>query len=64
MNFAGVRQAPVVLFCQNNQWAISVPSSHQSKSETIAIKADAYWIRMNPPLPAAGMYGAGIPVRW
>ncbi|MCS7311755.1 MAG: thiamine pyrophosphate-dependent enzyme, partial [Acidobacteria bacterium] len=25
MNFAAVFQAPVVFFCQNNQWAISVP---------------------------------------
>jgi pyruvate dehydrogenase E1 component alpha subunit len=26
MNFAGVYQCPVVFVCQNNQWAISVPS--------------------------------------
>lgn len=42
MNFAAVYNAPVVLICQNNQWAISVPLSQQSKSETIAMKADAY----------------------
>jgi pyruvate dehydrogenase E1 component alpha subunit/2-oxoisovalerate dehydrogenase E1 component alpha subunit len=45
MNFAGVFQAPVVLFCQNNHWAISVPLSAQSASETIAIKGVAYGIR-------------------
>jgi len=28
--FAAVNQAPVVLFCQNNQWAISEPTSKQS----------------------------------
>ncbi|MFL5767124.1 MAG: thiamine pyrophosphate-dependent dehydrogenase E1 component subunit alpha [Actinomycetota bacterium] len=28
-NLAGVFSAPVVLFCQNNGWAISVPSSQQ-----------------------------------
>jgi 2-oxoisovalerate dehydrogenase E1 component alpha subunit len=28
-NLAGVFSAPVVLFCQNNGWAISVPSSEQ-----------------------------------
>ena len=44
MNFAGVFKPPVVLFCQNNQWAISTPGSVQSASETIAIKALAYGI--------------------
>lgn len=29
MNFAGVFGAPLVFFCQNNQWAISVPISEQ-----------------------------------
>src|SRR6266540_1647983 len=28
-NFAAVNAAPVVFFCQNNQWAISVPLSKQ-----------------------------------
>jgi pyruvate dehydrogenase E1 component alpha subunit/2-oxoisovalerate dehydrogenase E1 component alpha subunit len=42
MNFAAVYRAPVVLICQNNGWAISVPISQQSNSETIAIKAEAY----------------------
>ncbi|MBI5849609.1 MAG: 3-methyl-2-oxobutanoate dehydrogenase [Planctomycetes bacterium] len=42
MNFAAVFAAPVVLICQNNQWAISVPLSQQSASETLAMKADAY----------------------
>jgi 2-oxoisovalerate dehydrogenase E1 component alpha subunit len=28
-NFAAVNSAPVVFFCQNNQWAISVPLSKQ-----------------------------------
>ena len=28
-NFAAVFRAPVILFCQNNGWAISVPSSEQ-----------------------------------
>ncbi len=31
MIFASSFSAPVVFFCQNNQWAISVPSSVQSK---------------------------------
>ncbi|WP_165986787.1 pyruvate dehydrogenase (acetyl-transferring) E1 component subunit alpha [Streptomyces sp. YIM 98790] len=29
--FAAVAQAPVVFFCQNNQWAISVPTERQSR---------------------------------
>ena len=42
MNFAAVFRSPCVLFCQNNQWAISVPISKQSASETIAQKGKAY----------------------
>ncbi|HLC68761.1 MAG TPA: pyruvate dehydrogenase (acetyl-transferring) E1 component subunit alpha [Candidatus Bilamarchaeaceae archaeon] len=42
MNFAGVFQVPCVLFCQNNQWAISVPRKKQTASSTIAQKALAY----------------------
>jgi pyruvate dehydrogenase E1 component alpha subunit/2-oxoisovalerate dehydrogenase E1 component alpha subunit len=42
MNFAGVFKAPVVLVCQNNGWAISVPVSAQTASRTIAMKARAY----------------------
>ena len=41
-NFAGVFKLPIVFFCQNNQWAISVPLSMQTASESIAIKASAY----------------------
>ncbi|MSR39781.1 MAG: thiamine pyrophosphate-dependent dehydrogenase E1 component subunit alpha [Planctomycetes bacterium] len=43
-NFAAVFRSPCVLFCQNNQWAISVPCSKQSASETLAIKGKAYGI--------------------
>lgn len=42
LNFAGTWKAPVVFLCQNNQWAISVPRSTQTASETIAQKAIAY----------------------
>jgi len=42
MNFAGVFKVPCVFVCQNNQWAISMPRSHQTASETIAQKAFAY----------------------
>jgi pyruvate dehydrogenase E1 component alpha subunit/2-oxoisovalerate dehydrogenase E1 component alpha subunit len=42
MNFAAVEQVPLVVFCQNNQWAISVPLERQTRSSSIAIKAVAY----------------------
>ena len=42
MNFAAVFKAPVVFVCQNNHWSISVPTSRQTVSESIAIKATAY----------------------
>ena len=42
MNFAGVFKVPVVFFCQNNQWSISVNIKQQTASETIAMKAEAY----------------------
>jgi pyruvate dehydrogenase E1 component alpha subunit len=41
-NFAAVMQAPVVLFCNNNQWAISTPLSAQTRAETLADKAVGY----------------------
>jgi pyruvate dehydrogenase E1 component alpha subunit len=41
-NFAAVMQAPVVLLCNNNQWAISTPLSAQTKAETLADKAIGY----------------------
>ncbi|MEK3788352.1 pyruvate dehydrogenase (acetyl-transferring) E1 component subunit alpha [Paenibacillus sp. FSL K6-1230] len=42
LNMASVFKAPVVFFCQNNGYAISVPLSRQTSSETIAQKAIAY----------------------
>lgn len=41
-NFAGVFNVPVIFFCQNNFYAISVPFSRQTASKTIAQKAIAY----------------------
>ncbi|HSM43890.1 MAG TPA: pyruvate dehydrogenase (acetyl-transferring) E1 component subunit alpha [Acidimicrobiia bacterium] len=42
MNFAAVYQTPTIFFCQNNGYAISHPTSEQTRSESIAIKAEAY----------------------
>jgi pyruvate dehydrogenase E1 component alpha subunit len=42
LNFAGVYRAPTLFFCQNNQWAISLPREKQTRSETLAAKAEAY----------------------
>src|ERR687883_1216308 len=43
-NLAAVMRAPVVLFCNNNQWAISTPLSAQTAAETLADKAVGYGI--------------------
>jgi pyruvate dehydrogenase E1 component alpha subunit len=42
MNFAGVFKSPVVFFCRNNGYAISLPFERQTASKTIAIKAETY----------------------
>lgn len=44
LNFAGVRNAPCVLICQNNQWAISTPGKLQTAAETIALKGVGYGV--------------------
>jgi pyruvate dehydrogenase E1 component alpha subunit/2-oxoisovalerate dehydrogenase E1 component alpha subunit len=45
LNFAGVLAAPVVFVCQNNQYALSVPVSRQSRVGSFALRAAAYGIR-------------------
>lgn len=42
LNFAAVYKTPTIFFCQNNQYAISVPLKQQMASKTIAQKAIAY----------------------
>ncbi len=44
MNFAGVFRLPVIYFCENNQYAISIPYARQTATETIAEKAAAYGV--------------------
>jgi pyruvate dehydrogenase E1 component alpha subunit len=41
-NFAAVMEAPLVLICNNNNWAISTPLSAQTHAETLADKAKGY----------------------
>jgi pyruvate dehydrogenase E1 component alpha subunit len=53
-NFAGVMRAPLVLLCNNNQWAISTPIEAQTAAETLADKAAGYG------MPAARVDGADV----
>jgi pyruvate dehydrogenase E1 component alpha subunit len=53
-NFAGVMRAPLVLLCNNNQWAISTPLSAQTAAPTLADKAIGYGI------PAVRVDGADV----
>jgi pyruvate dehydrogenase E1 component alpha subunit len=41
-NLAAVWNAPVVLCCTNNQWAISVPVERQTRTATLSEKSVAY----------------------
>ena len=54
LTFAGVMKAPVVLFCNNNQLAISTPLSQQTAAPTIADKAVGYGI------PSARVDGSDV----
>lgn len=42
-NFAAVHKLPVIFFCQNNQYAISVPYHKQVATATIAERAARIW---------------------
>ncbi|MFO0650412.1 MAG: thiamine pyrophosphate-dependent enzyme [Polyangiales bacterium] len=44
LNFAARFKAPVVIVCQNNHWAISVPCRSQTAAPTFASRAVAYGI--------------------
>src|SRR5207302_9807016 len=43
-NLAAVIQAPLILFCNNNQWAISTPLEAQTHADTLADKAVGYGV--------------------
>lgn len=42
LNFAGVHKLPVIFFCENNRYAISVPISKQLACESVAERAAGY----------------------
>lgn len=65
LNFAGVFDAPVVFFCENNHWAISMSRDNQTAAESIAIKADAYGldggqVDGNDPLAVQEFVGSAL----
>lgn len=42
LNFAGIHKLPVVFFCENNEYAISVPASKQMGVKDVASRAAGY----------------------
>jgi 2-oxoisovalerate dehydrogenase E1 component alpha subunit len=41
-NFAGIHKLPVIFFCENNRYAISVPQDKQVAVDNVADRASAY----------------------
>lgn len=65
LNFAGVFETPVLFFCENNGWAISMPSERQTASDSIAVKAEAYGfeggqVDGNDPLAVREFVGSAL----
>ena len=42
MNFAAVHKLPVIFFCENNKYAISIPLEKQMAVENVASRAEGY----------------------
>jgi 2-oxoisovalerate dehydrogenase E1 component alpha subunit len=42
LNFSGIHKLPVVWYCENNKYAISVPLSKQMAVKDVAMRAEAY----------------------
>ncbi|KAG9148490.1 hypothetical protein Leryth_024613 [Lithospermum erythrorhizon] len=45
LNFAAVKEVPIIFFCRNNGWAISTPVEDQFRSDGIVVRGPAYGIR-------------------
>jgi len=56
LNLAGVTNAPVVFFMQNNQWAISTSRRVQSATSSFALRAGGYGFGDGPTLIEAVTY--------
>ncbi|MDP6823064.1 MAG: thiamine pyrophosphate-dependent dehydrogenase E1 component subunit alpha [Dehalococcoidia bacterium] len=44
MNFASIHRLPIIFFCENNKYAISVPLAQQMNIESVATRAAGYGI--------------------
>ncbi len=44
VNFAAVRKLPIVLICENNQWALSTPTNKQFALKDLSLRAAGYGI--------------------
>ncbi len=55
MNFAAVHKLPVIFFCENNKYAISVPLSRQMAVESVASRAEGYG------MPGVEVDGCDVP---
>jgi len=42
LNFAGVHRLPIVFYCENNKYAISVPLEKQMAVKDVAVRAEGY----------------------
>lgn len=42
MNFAAIHRLPVIFFCENNKYAISIPLAKQMAVDSIASRAESY----------------------
>ena len=42
MNFAAIHKLPIIFFCENNKYAISVPLSKQMAVDSVAARAEGY----------------------
>ncbi|CAN6475991.1 unnamed protein product [Victoria cruziana] len=44
LNFAAVREAPVLFICRNNGWAISTPTCEQFRNDGVVVRGQGYGV--------------------